>query len=253
MGTLNRTTGLVLANGMRDALRRRRSADKRAEQTAIDNELVGLLDQTVDRMNDLVESNNSLDQALSRMRGERSEVANDVQNYKALAIRFQNIGQLAQKAEATTVEEKRAINLRAVAIMEIAFFCHTWDFDFQVWYHNKIGAGKETGQFANPTRFEVDEVLELNSLYLDVKCAPRDEAFENRNQWVRERIKKYQSMDLVYKTVDSPYPEDDRFGMIPSERFYDAIPDAERQHYHLHSPKIRNVLNVMGNERQLKR
>lgn len=253
MGTLNRTTGLVLANGMRDALKRRRTAERRAEQNAIDEELTGLLEKTAETMNGLVEANNSMDSALSRMRGERTEVANDVANYKALAIRFQNIGQIAQKAEANTVEAKRAINLRAVAIMEMAFFCHTWDFDFQIWYHNKIGEGKDTGKFEAPTKSQVDEVLSLNSLYLDVKCAPKEEAFEHRNKWVRERVKEYQGMDLQYETAESPYPTDERFGVIPSAVFYEAIPEQERKQYHLHSKKIRNVLNVMGNERQLKR
>lgn len=232
----DRYAGQVIAEGMRNALQRRRQAESKAIQRAADREVEELLEKSADTTNRL----NDLCLELIEL------INTDFKNIKTWQRRASHIIELSEQetAKSLPVREKRLLNLHAVARMELETFCSFWDLDFQIWLYTKMGKGQDTGQFDPPTDQETSEAFKLNSLYVKLKCLSGETIPDTRDAWVKARAEEYIAMNLSYSDTTATVPDDDRFGRLPSARFYDLLPAGERPHYHLNTSSKLNVLTI---------
>ena len=232
----DRYAGQVIAEGMRNALQRRRQAESKAKREAADKELNDLLEQSTDRMVRL----NDLCRELMDL------IDTDFKNIKTFHRRASRIITVPEQenAKSLSVREKRSLNLRTVARMELETFCSFWDLDFQIWLYTKMGKGQDSGQFAPPTDQETSEAFKLNSLYVELKCLSYEKIKNTRDAWVKARAEEYVAMNLSYPDTTATVPDDDRFGRLPSARFYDLLPAGEQPNYHVGTSSKVNVLNI---------
>lgn len=233
----DRHVGHVIGEGMKKSLENRRKAEANKRQRKADSERNEVFDK-------IVEQRDSLNYELMRL---LEEVRTDANNLKMFKRRAGLICDHAAKEKALqlSIREKRALNLLTIVKAEMEMFCATWDLDFQLWLHNKLGSGRGGSKFSQPSTQETKEAFDLNSLYVSLKCLPPKEIDETRNAWVASRVKEYEAMELNYPDRSATVPDDDRFGRLPSAKFYELMPEKENSEYTL---KNRSMVNVLGLE-----